>query len=92
MEQEIKNLKPTECENIIVNYEMLFTMIDGKVCTILSDVTSSNSSCYLCGAKPSEMNNINKVIMRDIDEKTCNFGIKSLCKDSMHGVFTSYII
>lgn len=78
MEHEVKNLIPTEYENIIVNYEMLFTMIAGKICTTLSDVTSSFSSCYLCGAKPSEMNNIDKVIMRDINEKTINFGVSSL--------------
>lgn len=78
MEHEVKNLIPTEYENIIVNYEMLFTMIDGKICTTLSDVTSSFSSCYLCGAKPSEMNNIDKVIMRDINEKNINFGVSSL--------------
>lgn len=43
MKQEIKNLIPTECENIIVNYEMLFTMINDKVCTTLLGVTSSYS-------------------------------------------------
>lgn len=77
MEHEINNLISTKCGNVTVNYDMLFTMIDGKVCTILSNVPSS-SSCYLCGAKPTEMNNIDKVVMRDVDEKTYNFGISSL--------------
>lgn len=78
MQSEIMNLTSKRFENIIVNYEMLFTMIDGKVCTALSDTVLSCSTCYLYGAKPSEMNNIDKVISRNIDINTCNFGISSL--------------
>lgn len=33
IEHEIKSLIPIKYKNIIVNYEMLFTMIDGKICT-----------------------------------------------------------
>lgn len=50
MKEEIRNLTPTLYKDVIVNHKMLFTMIDGKVCTVLSNVASC-SSCYLCGAK-----------------------------------------
>jgi len=41
-------------------------MVDRKVCNALTD-NKSSSSCYICMAKPSEMNNLSK-----IDEKSCN--------------------
>lgn len=78
MQNKITHLLPTKCENITVNYEMLFTMIDGKVCTALSDIALSCSTCYLCGAKPSEMNDINKVLHRNVDINAYNYGISNL--------------
>lgn len=76
MHNEITNLLPTKFGNVIINYEMLFTMIDGKVCVALSAIALSYSTCYLCGAKPSEMNNINKVFSymynRNIDINAYN--------------------
>ena len=33
-------------------------MVDGKVATALSDVASSSKCCSVCGAKPTQMNNI----------------------------------
>jgi len=77
MQNEIMNLLPTKCGNTTIKYEMLFTMIDGKVCT-LSDTAISCSTCYICGAKPSEMNNINKVLDKNININAYNYGISSL--------------
>lgn len=77
MEEEIKNLVPMQYKNITINYEMLCTMIDGKVCTALSNETSC-ATCSLCGAKPSEMNKIDKLLTKDIDKSMCNFGISNL--------------
>lgn len=78
MQAEISNLVPTKCRNVMINYQMLFTMIDGKVCTAISDIALSCSTCYLCGAKPKEMNDIDRVISKDIDINACNFGLSSL--------------
>lgn len=78
MQIEITNLTPKRFENVTVNYEMLFTMIDGKVCTALSDIALSCSTCYLCRAKPSEMNDIDRIISKNIDVNACNFGISRL--------------
>lgn len=78
MQNAITNLLPTKCENVIVNYEMLFTMIDGKICTTLSDIALSNSTCYICGAKPTQMNDINKIHCRTVDSNAYNFGLSTL--------------
>ncbi|KYN29310.1 hypothetical protein ALC57_01250 [Trachymyrmex cornetzi] len=77
MEDEIKNLAPTQYKNITVNYEMLFTMIEGKVCTALSNETSY-ATCPICGARPSQMNAIVELLNRDVNKSIYNFGISSL--------------
>lgn len=38
-----------------VDFEFHLTMIDGSVCNIVTE-TKSTASCYICGAKPSQMN------------------------------------
>lgn len=78
MQNDIKNLLPTKCGNIIINYEMLFTMIDGKVCITLSDKALSCFTCYICGARPSEMNDIRKVLDKNIDINAYNYRLLSL--------------
>lgn len=78
IQNEITNLLSTKCGNSNINYEMLFTMIDGKVCVALSVIALSCSTCYLCGAKPSEMNDINKILNRNIDINVYNYRISSL--------------
>lgn len=63
--EEIRKLIPT----IIKRYEISFTvshslkctMIDGKICNVLTDQKSS-ASCNICGAKPSQMNNLDLII------------------------------
>lgn len=54
---------------------MLFTIIDGKVCTALSNRHLVQFVHY---AKPSEMNAIDKVLSKSIDKYICDFGISSL--------------
>lgn len=41
---------------ISIKHEIYLTMIDGKICSCLAGV--STMVCYICGAKPTEMNNI----------------------------------
>lgn len=77
MKQEITNLIPTVYRDIIVHHEMLFTMTDGKVCTVLFNIASC-ALCYLCGEKPSEINDIDKVVIRNVNKDTYNFSISSL--------------
>lgn len=64
IKDEIKNLKPERVLSdggiVDVKSIMHLTMVDGKVCQVLTD-TPSTATCYICGAKPVEMNNLNKV-------------------------------
>ena len=51
MKDELKNLVPRQYQNITITYEILFTMIDDKVCcTALSNETSC-ATCPLYSAK-----------------------------------------
>jgi len=59
-----------------VNFEMLFTMLDGSVSNILSN-TNSTSKCCICGAKPTEMNTEN-VVNRPPAEEQYRFGLSTL--------------
>lgn len=64
IQDQIKKLQPTKItvSNItfIVRVNMHLTMVDGKMCQALSD-TPSSATCYICDAKPSEMNNLEHV-------------------------------
>lgn len=53
-------------------------MIDGKVATALSDVTDSTLCCSVCGCKPVEMNNIDKVISRPVTSNGLKYGLSTL--------------
>lgn len=53
IEQQITKLVPLEIvvdsTKITVNYQVLFTMIDGKICNAITSTTFT-FKCYLCGA------------------------------------------
>lgn len=57
--EEIRQLLPPLCNingsQISVKHELLLTMTDGKVCNALTE-TRSSQTCYICGAKPTMMN------------------------------------
>lgn len=59
-----------------VSYRMLFTMIDGSVCNILSE-TNSTSKCFICGATPKEMNS-ETVSDRKPRQENYRFGLSTL--------------
>ncbi|KAL0832212.1 hypothetical protein ABMA28_001664 [Loxostege sticticalis] len=78
MDDEIKALIPTECSNSNrVTHQLMMTMIDAKVCTYLSKARS-NASCYLCLAKPTEMNRLDAVTSKTVCSDTYEFGLSSL--------------
>lgn len=60
IEQQIMSLVPLKIVidgiEITVNYEMLFTIIDGKICNAIT----STLKCYLCGATSKDFNDIDK--------------------------------
>ncbi|KAL4705902.1 hypothetical protein ACJJTC_017484 [Scirpophaga incertulas] len=64
-------------EGIEIKHTLFLTMIDGKVAQVLSE-TSSSAVCTICGAKPTEMNNLEKVRNKPVDEVSYQYGLSTL--------------
>lgn len=82
VDHQIKKLSPTkyrteDYRDISVSHVCVMTMIDGKVCNALTD-TPSAQTCYVCKATPKEMNNIDSVLGKQVDEETFQFGLSTL--------------
>lgn len=79
---QIDNLIPTELltvegQIIRVTHELHLTMADMKIINILTNTTSSQV-CYVCGAKPTDRNDLGKVRNFKVKDGTLSFGISSL--------------
>lgn len=63
IESQIHELIPTLYEIdgriIEINYKLLFTMVDGKICNSLTDTTST-MRCFLCNLTSKDFNNVEK--------------------------------
>lgn len=81
IDDEIKNLKETNVEtsngSYAVTVDMKLTMVDGKVCHALSDTPVTTNS-YICGSKPTEMNNLKKVMKKPKNTENFQFGLSVL--------------
>lgn len=77
IENQISSLKLTSLEDISIKHQLILTMIDNKICNILTE-TKSAMRCYLCGASPKDMNNLDIVEEKKINEEYLSFGISSL--------------
>ncbi|KAJ8866947.1 hypothetical protein PR048_032809 [Dryococelus australis] len=55
----------------VMHHKLLLTMIDGKVSGALTQ--TSSTLCYICKAKPSEMNNLDKHVERVRDLPTLTY-------------------
>lgn len=75
---EVQNLKSFSTSNIEVEYTMILTMVDNKVCNAAMG-TSSSMRCYICNAKPKEMNNLDLV-----NRKSCNSDNYSCGMSTLH--------
>ena len=78
LDAEIEALQPTEVKlsmNKVIKAKttMHLTMIDGKICSILLDV-SSYARCNICLASPSEMNNLEELEGRPINDTALGLG------------------
>ncbi|EFN64879.1 hypothetical protein EAG_09126, partial [Camponotus floridanus] len=86
VENEIKDLRETEIflhgRIFKVRHILYFTMIDGKVAQAVTNTASSNN-CVICGAKPSEMNNISKLVNRPSNEEALKLGMTSKTTQSI---------
>ena len=64
-----------------VSHTLHLTMIDGKVANANSgprDVAKSTMTCNICGAKPSEMNDLDPVIAKERDQEALQIGLSTL--------------
>lgn len=59
-----------------VNYSLQLTMVDGKICSALSD--TSSTKCHLCGATPKDMNAIDSCLNKEVDITKLEFGLSPL--------------
>lgn len=80
MEAEIAALSPTFFDNqpepLKIIHQLHMTMIDTKMINSITDCSSQK--CYLCGASPVEMNDIEKLLHKPIKTENLKFGITSL--------------
>lgn len=80
LDSQIAELQPAKMQyfgrQLLVKYKMLLTMVDGKVCSALT--STSSQCCYICSAKPSEMNNLSAVRLRKENEEAFQFGLSLL--------------
>lgn len=78
---EIENLTIYCYENagvkINVNFKMNLTMIDGAVVNILTN-NKSASCCFMCGAKPTEMNREKSIYNKEIKDEHLKYGLSTL--------------
>jgi hypothetical protein len=81
MENQIKILQPTIVtafgRDIKVVHRFFLTMVDGKVCQALTD-TSSTVTCNVCGANPTDMNNLECVVNRPERKEVFRLGLSTL--------------
>lgn len=76
-----QNLSPSlinkNGEVIEITHDLFLTMIDGKVAQVLTE-TRSSASCTVCGATPRQMNNLEAVRTRDVNESSFQYGLSTL--------------
>ena len=51
-------------------------MVDGKICNALTQTSSAR--CYICDARPTEMNDIEKCLQKEVHKSTYEFGLSPL--------------
>lgn len=78
--EKISNLVKTEIivgdKTIYVQHILQLTMVDGKICNALTQ--TSSSKCYICNAKPTQMNNIEKSLESEVHKDRFEFGLSPL--------------
>lgn len=74
----IQTSKINKNNNLVeIEHDLFLTMVDGKVTQVLTD-TSSSAVCTICGAKPTEMNDLNKVFSKPENENAYEYGLSTL--------------
>ncbi|KAL4088601.1 hypothetical protein QTP88_015577 [Uroleucon formosanum] len=80
IEEQINNVCNTDVlhndQVVQVKHTLIFSMVDGKVCNSMTGISSQ--TCYICGCKPKEFNNIDNVINRPSITENYRFGLSTL--------------
>lgn len=91
IQNAIKNLEVTVVKvgdkTINCSHKVLFTMMDGKVSSAITDTGAAN--CNICGAKPSEMNDLEKVLTRECKKDVIEMALPVL---HLHIRFLEYFL
>ena len=74
---EIITLADGRKVSINIKSHVELTMFDGKVVNALTN-TKSSASCNICGAKPSEMNKLDLVKIKPVNDDAMSLGLSSL--------------
>ncbi|GBM89576.1 hypothetical protein AVEN_258646-1 [Araneus ventricosus] len=81
IKHQIKELEPTKIFfgdlEISVTPTLIFCIVDRKVCNAVSSCASTQT-CYLCGAKPNEMNKLRVIPKKEVSKEFLTFGISPL--------------
>lgn len=81
IQEQINKLTPTLVSTndmeFAICHKMMLTMVDGKICSALSQYTSSQL-CYICGASPKEMNDEKRLKQKLPIQEMYSFGISPL--------------
>lgn len=74
--KQIEELLPFDSQLGPINFSLSLTMVDGKVCSALTE--TSSMTCYICKAKISQMNEIKSLREKEIKPETFRFGLSVL--------------
>lgn len=74
IENSLTNL---EDRTVQVKHNLIFAMVDGKVCNAISE-TKSTQKCFLCGATSAMFNKIEDMIKREVNKQHLAFGLSVL--------------
>lgn len=81
IQEQISKLSPIiineDVVDVVINYKLLFTMVDGKICNSMTN-TRSTQTCYICKAKPTEMNDLDKISTKVPIIENYSFGLSVL--------------
>lgn len=79
--QEINTLSTTTCligaKKINITHNMILSMVDGKVVNAVCKIKSA-MTCNICGAKPTEMNDLSNIYKKNAIEEYYKYGISIL--------------
>lgn len=69
---------PTLLDNgVAVSHDLILSMLDGKACNAIAG-NASSQTCYICGATPKDMNDLNAVRKKHVNTTNYRLGLSSL--------------